>query len=94
MFVAAAHGFTANHRSFDGFTESALSWNKNHGGNIGALAEAPLIAFTFTPSSAAAERVFSLLKELFGPSQDKALADYIQGPMMVRYSGLKRGASF
>ena len=50
--------------------------------------------FPFTPSSAAAERVFSLLKALFGSDQDVALADYIQGSMMVRYNGTKRGTSF
>ena len=65
----------------------------------------PLIVFSFTPSSAAAERVFSssplpslsgvsLLKALFGSNQDMALANNIQGSMVVRYNGTKRGASF
>jgi len=76
------------------FTGSVLGWYKNHSGEIGAWAEASLIAFSFTPSSAAAERVFSLLKALFGSSQDMALADYAQGSMMVRYNGSKRGTSF
>jgi len=49
---------------------------------------------SFTPSSAAAERVLSLLKALFRSNQDMALADYIQRPMMVRYNGSKRGTSF
>jgi hypothetical protein len=93
LFIAAAHGFTANHGSVDEFTESVLGWYKNHSGEIGAWAEASLIAFSFTPSSASAERVFSLLKTLFGSSQDMALADYVQGSMMVRYNGSKRGTS-
>ena len=67
---------------------------QNHSSEIGAWAEASLIVFSFTPSSAAAERVFSLLKALFGSDQDVALADYIQGSMMVRYNGTKRGISF
>jgi hypothetical protein len=94
LYVAAAHGFTADHGNVDDFTESVLGWYKNHSGEIGAWAEASLIAFSFTPSSAAAERVFSLLKTLFGPNQDMALADFVQGSMMVRYNGGKRGTSF
>ena len=94
LLLAAAHGFTADHGSVDDFTESVLGWYKNHSSEIGAWAEASLIVFSFTPSSAAAERVFSLLKALFGSDQDVALADYIQGSMMVRYNGTKRGTSF
>ena len=67
---------------------------RNHSGEISVWAEASLIAFSFTPSSAAAKRVFSLLKALLGSSQDMALSDYIQGPMMVRYNGTKCGTSF
>jgi len=63
-------------------------------GEIGSWAEASLILFSFTPSSAAAKRVFSLLKALFGSSQDMALADYTQGSMMAHYNGTKRGTSF
>ena len=58
------------------------------------MAEASLVVLSFTPNSAAAERVFSLLKALFGSNQDMALADYIQGSMMARYNGTKRGTSF
>jgi hypothetical protein len=94
LYVAAAHGFTADHGNVDDFTQSVLGWYKNHSGEIGAWAEASLIAFSFTPSSAAAERVFSLLKTLFGPNQDMALADFVQGSIMVRYNGGKRGTSF
>jgi len=77
LLLAAAQGFTADHGSVDDFTESVLGWYKNHSGEVGAWAEASLIVFSFTPSSAAAERVFSLLKELFGSNQDMALADFI-----------------
>ena len=66
----------------------------DHSGEVGAWAEASLIVLSFTPSSAAAGRVFALLKALFGSNQDMALADYIRGSMMVRYNGTKRGTSF
>eukprot|EP00966_Prymnesium_polylepis_P117287 2710307-Prymnesium_polylepis.1 len=36
------------------------------------------IVGSFTPNSAAAERVFSLLKHMFGDTQMQALADMIQ----------------
>ena len=42
------------------------------------------IVFAFTPNSAAAERVFSLLKAMFGDQQMEALADIIQTALMLR----------
>ena len=39
-----------------------------------------------TPSSAASERVFSLVKQMFGKDQLTALADFIQGSLMLRYN--------
>ena len=38
------------------------------------------------PSSAAAERVFSLLKSSFGCQQDSSLKDYIESPLMLQYN--------
>ena len=38
------------------------------------------------PSSAAAERVFSLLKNSFGEQQDNSLQDYIECSMMLQYN--------
>ena len=44
------------------------------------------IVFSFTPNSAAAKRVFSLLKIFFGSDRDTALADVIQTTLMLRYN--------
>ena len=44
------------------------------------------MVFSFTPSSAASERVFSLLKQLFGDQQLSSLMDYIQGSIMLNYN--------
>lgn len=44
------------------------------------------IVGSFTPNSAAAERVFSLLKSMFGDQQMSSLADYIQAALMLRYN--------
>ena len=47
--------------------------------------------FSFTPNSAAAERVFSLLKIIFTDMRDSALADIIQATLMLRYNERKTG---
>ena len=38
------------------------------------------------PNSAAAERVFSLLKLFFGDARDSSLADMIQATLMLMYN--------
>ena len=44
------------------------------------------IVGSFTPNSAAAERVFSLLKNMYGEQQMTALADMIQAALMLKYN--------
>ena len=39
-----------------------------------------------TPNSAAAERVFSLLKLFFGDARDTSLSDLIQSTLMLNYN--------
>ena len=41
--------------------------------------------FALSPNSASCERVFSLLKVLFGETQMSALADYIRAALMLNY---------
>ncbi|EOD11037.1 hypothetical protein EMIHUDRAFT_470932 [Emiliania huxleyi CCMP1516] len=53
-------------------------------GTVRAWAEAAQIIFAFTPNSAAAERVFSMLKSMFGDQQMETLADIIQTALMLR----------
>ena len=47
---------------------------------------APKIILAIPPTSAASECVFSLLEEMFGKDQDRALSDLIQGSLMLRYN--------
>ena len=49
------------------------------------------IVGSFTPNSAAAERVFSMLKLMFGDAQMSALMDMIQAALMLKYNGRKIG---
>ena len=45
----------------------------------------------FPPTSAASERVFSLLEAMFGKGHDASLADLIQAALMLRYNGRQVG---
>ena len=68
------------------FTETVLGWWANHGTKFPQWAAAAQILFSFTPNSAAAERVFSLLKIFFGDGRAGSLADMIQATLMLRYN--------
>ena len=50
------------------------------------MALAARIVFAMSPSSASCERVFSLLKEMFGEQQMSALADYIRAALMLKFN--------
>ena len=63
-----------------------LGWWATHGTKFPTWAEAARIVFSFTPNSAAAERVFSLLKLYFGDARDSALADMLQATLMLIYN--------
>ena len=63
-----------------------LRWWATYGTKFPTWAEAAQIVFSFTPNSAAAERVFSLLKLQFGHARDSALADMMQATLMLMYN--------
>ena len=44
------------------------------------------IVFAISPNSASCERVFALLRNLFGELQMKSLADYVQAALMLNYN--------
>jgi hypothetical protein len=48
------------------------------------LAKVVRLAFTYTSSSAAAERVFSILKNSFGREQKEAIEDYVSVSVMLQ----------
>jgi hypothetical protein len=86
LYISAARGFTVDHSNVDIFTEAVLAWWKNHGSSTGAWCEAAEIVLSLTPNSASAERVFSLLKCMFGDNQESCLADLVQASIMLRYN--------
>jgi hypothetical protein len=85
LYLAAVNGFTCNHADVGEFTEAVLGWWKNHGAEVGAWAIGAQIVYSLTPNSAAAERIFSQMKDMFSAKQAPALADMLQAAMMLRY---------
>ena len=57
-----------------------LTWWRTNGGSFPAWALAARIVFASSPNSASCERVFALLRNLFGELQMSSLADYVQAP--------------
>ena len=56
-----------------------------------ALARSSLVTHCSRASSRSCERVFALLKNLFGEQQMLALADYVQASLMLNYNGRRVG---
>ena len=61
-------------------------WWRTNGGSFPAWALAARIVFASSPNSASCERVFALLRNLFGELQMSSLADYVQAALMLNYN--------
>jgi hypothetical protein len=92
-YLSAVQGFAIDHADIDMFTKGVLSWWASHGSEFPTWASAAQIVFSFTPNSAGAERVFSLLKLFFGTDRDTSLADEIQATLMLKYNERQVGHS-
>ena len=62
------------------------AWWKSHEGEIPAWSKACKLVLLVQPSSAAAERVFSLLQNSFNGKQTRALEDYVSASVMMQYN--------
>ena len=67
------------------YTDQVLKWWRTHGGSFPGWALAARIAFALSPSSASCERVFALLKAMYG-EQDSTLADQLSTGLMLAYN--------
>ena len=67
---------------------SCLEWWKLNASALPNWSEAAKRVLLLQPSSAAAERVFSLLNSSFGNQQDNSLQDYIESSVMLQYNKL------
>lgn len=63
-----------------------LEFWKRHRSSLPGWAAALLKVLLVQPSSAAAERVFSILKQSFGDQQYRSLQDYIETSLMLQYN--------
>ena len=73
------------------YSEAILKWWRTHSHAFPCWARAARIVFALSPNSASCERVFSLLKVLFGEQQISVLGDYIRAALMLRYNGRRVG---
>ena len=84
--VAAAAAPVLDTSDVHAFTEGVLLFWRQKGLEFKAWRKAARIMFSIPPTSAASERVFALLKEMFGSDQLSALSDMIQSALMLRYN--------
>ena len=91
LAAAAATAPDFDRASVADYSEAILGWWRANGSMFPAWALAARIVFAISPNSAACERVFALLKNLFGDEQMSALADYVQAALMLNYHGRRVG---
>ena len=77
--VAARSAPAMDHGDVAAFSTAVLEFWRTHGSKMPAWRKAAKIVFAIPPTSAASERVFSLLQAMFGKDQDANLSDLIQG---------------
>ena len=83
--AAAARAPTFNKASVADYSEGILAWWRANGTSFPAWALAARIAFAISPNSASCERVFALLRNLFGDEQLSGLSDYLKSALMLNY---------
>ena len=83
--AAAGSAGTFDKSSMADYTDAILTWWRTNGSSFPAWALAARIVFASSPNSASCERVFALLRNLFGELQS-SLADYVQAALMLNYN--------
>ena len=87
LSACSSASLVVDHGDVKEFTTKVLKWwalaDKS---KFPTWAVAARIVFSFTPNSAACERVFSLMKFMFGDQQWATLGDYIQSALMLSYN--------
>eukprot|EP01043_Picozoa_sp_COSAG02_P025369 COSAG02_NODE_1423_length_12684_cov_35.530393_2_plen_227_part_00 len=80
-------GFATNRSHMREYTKDILRFWRQHGGELNdAWKFAARCVFSIPGSSAASERVFSLLKTMYPEQRGNALADNIEASLMLRYN--------
>ena len=76
-YLAAASQLTVQREDVADFTQAVLQFWRSHASQLPHWSLAARLMFAMSPSSAACERVFSLLESTFGRDQLRALSDYV-----------------
>jgi hypothetical protein len=76
-----ASGLTAGQKS-----AARSEWWANHKADLPAWAELAYLVFLISPTSAAVERCFSILRRTFEDDQKTALEDYVETSVMLQYN--------
>ena len=84
LYLAASDGVTIT------CEDDKLTWWANHKDTLPHWSSLVKKLLLIQPSSASAERVFSLLTNAFGSQQESALQDYLEASIMLRYNNAKR----
>ena len=71
------------------FEEDKVKWWRQQSDNLPHWPFAVMKVLLVQPSSAAAERVFSIVNSSFNDSQEHALVDYLQACGMLQYNNRK-----
>ena len=80
-YARQASGLSAPERS-----AAVSAWWAAHAADLPAWAELARLVFLASPSSAAVERVFSILRNTFDAGQKLALEDYVETSLMLQYN--------
>ena len=83
--AAAASAPSFDKSSVADYSTTILDWWRTNGNSFPAWALAARITFAISPNSASCERVFALVKNLFGDEQLSALKDYLQAALKLNY---------
>ena len=93
-YVARARGDPVSaHGQDDGDDNALQRWWMKHGPHVGSWGAAYCACLLMVPSSASAERAFSLLKATFSSDMLSSHEDYREVAVMLQFNGakIKRG---
>ena len=92
LYLSAAKNAPAFDKTdVSAYSDSLLKWWRINGKSFPAWALAARVAFAISPSSASCERVFALLKSMFGDEQYATLADQLEAALMLRHNKRRVG---
>ena len=75
-----------DHSGVNTYTDQLLRWWRENCPRLPEWGKAARMVFSMTTTSAASERVFSLVEAMYGHEQHSVLADQLQAAVMLRYN--------